>query len=164
VAVLLPFYPVREICSMKIYRITKATYAHDLTGTGGLYGPGRWHREGTRIVYAAESIALAMLEVLGHWPKIPANMSLITLEIPDNASIKTLKISELPADWRNSPGPQELADIGERWIQEGSFWLVRVPSVHVPTEFDYLLNPFHPEHQTLKISSIEPYPFDARLK
>lgn len=149
---------------MKLYRITKEIYASDLTGTGGLYGPGRWHYEGTRIVYAAESIALAMLEVLGHWAKVPADMSLITLEIPGTASIKTIEISQLPADWRSSPAPQELADMGGNWIREGAFWLLRVPSVHVPTEFNYLINPLHPEHQTLIISRIEPYPFDARLK
>lgn len=149
---------------MKLYRISKETYANDLTGIGGLYGPGRWHREGTRIVYAAESISLAMLEVLGHWSKIPADMSLITLTIPDMASIKTVEVSQLPGDWRNSPAPQELADIGANWIREGMFWLLRVPSVHVPTEFSYLINPLHPEHQTLTISSIEPHPFDARLK
>lgn len=115
-------------------------------------------------MYAAESISLAMLEVLGHWPKTPANMSLITLDIPDTASIKTIETSQLPTDWRRSPAPQELAEIGAGWIRESAFWLMRVPSVHVPTEYNYLINPLHPEHQTLTISSMEPYLFDTRLK
>lgn len=149
---------------MNLYRITKTKYAHDLNGTGGLYGPGRWHREGTRILYFAEHVSLAMLEVLANSPHLPNNTSLITIEIPDTATVLTVEKNTLPADWNLIPAPPTLADFTEQWLTDKKFWLMRVPSVHSPTEFNYLLNPLHPEHQMLTIASIEPHSFDPRLK
>jgi hypothetical protein len=57
----------------------------------------------------------------------------------------------LPADWRDPVGPSELAGIGTRWLPAGQHWRMRVPSIHVPTEFNYLLNPLYAEHNALKI-------------
>jgi len=149
---------------MYLYRITKSTYAHDLQGTGGLYGPGRWNREGTRLLYLAEHVSLAKLEVLSNSRQIPKNQSLVTVEIPESATIKFVDSAELPDDWEKIPYLEELADIAERWISEQKFWIMRVPSAHSPTEFNYLLNPLHPEHTTLKLISVGPHSFDTRLK
>ena len=42
---------------------------------------------------------------------------------------------------------------------------MRVPSAHAPSEWNYLLNPLHPDHaRLLQTVSLEPHPFDARLK
>ncbi len=149
---------------MLLYRIAKTPYAQDFTGTGGLFGPGRWHREGTRIVYLAERVSLAELEVLANSRLTPRNQSLVTIEISDDVPVHSISADMLPTNWARIPYMQELADIAEQWIRERNFWIMRVPSVHSPNEHNYLLNPLHPEHQTLKIVSIEPHPFDARLK
>ncbi|WP_266365076.1 RES family NAD+ phosphorylase [Tellurirhabdus rosea] len=149
---------------MRLFRITSSRYASDLTGTGGLYGPGRWHQEGTRIVYTAEHVSLAQLEILANTPKLPRNRSLVTLEIPDNASVLSIRADTLPPGWQAILYPGELAEIGQEWIKASQFWVMRVPSAHSPTEFNYLLNPLHPEHSTVRIISTEPHPFDSRLK
>lgn len=149
---------------MKLYRITKTKYASDLQGTGGLYGPARWNREGKRLLYLAEHVSLAKLEVLANSRIIPKNQSLVTVEIPQDATITVINSEDLLADWARIPYLEELADIAERWIFEQKYWIMRVPSVHSPSEFNYLLNPLHPEHATLNLISIEPHPFDPRLK
>ena len=149
---------------MLLYRIAKTPYAQDLTGTGGLFGPGRWHREGTRIVYLAERVSLAKLEVLANSRLTPRNQSLVTIEIADDVPVHHISADLLPTNWARTPYMQELADIAEQWIREQKFWVMRVPSVHSPNEYNYLLNPLHPAHQSLKIVSIEPHPFDSRLK
>ncbi|MBN8822458.1 MULTISPECIES: RES family NAD+ phosphorylase [unclassified Spirosoma] len=149
---------------MKLYRITNTKYARDLNGTGGLYGPGRWHREGTRILYLAEHVSLAKLEVLANSRIIPQNQSLVTVELPDEASITFVDESDLPDGWQNIPHLEELAAIAEKWINEQMFWVMRVPSAHSPTEYNYLINPLHPEHDKLKLLSIESHLFDSRLK
>ena len=149
---------------MRLYRITKEKYAADLRGMGGLYEAGRWHREETQLVYTSEVVSLAMLEVLGHWRKTPIGLSLTTIDVPDEASMLFVAANELPADWRERPYLPALADLTDRWIGTGEQWIMRVPSTHSPTEFNYLLNPLHPEHATLKLISIEPHPFDPRLK
>ncbi|MRS65168.1 RES domain-containing protein [Larkinella terrae] len=149
---------------MELYRITKTIYANDLNGTGGLYSSGRWHREGTPILYLAEHISLAMLETLANSEILSINMSLVTIEIPNDASIKRIQVEDLPQDWRSIPYNEELANITEQWINERIFWMMRVPSAHAPTEFDYLLNPLHPDHKSLKIARIESLVFDRRFK
>src|SRR3546814_17761488 len=56
-----------------------------LDGAGGLVVGGRWHSKGRPIVYAAESTALAMLEVLVHLDvdSIPPPFQLMRLQVPD---------------------------------------------------------------------------------
>lgn len=149
---------------MKVYRLTKAKYANDLSGTGGLHEGGRWHNEGTRIIYTSAAVSLSMLEVLGHWRKTPVDLVLVTLDIHESANILEVKATDLPTNWRDIPYLQVLRDTGSNWIEAGEFWIMKVPSTHSPSEFNYLLNPLHPEHQTLKLVSVEPHPFDPRLK
>lgn len=149
---------------MHLYRITRSLFARDLNGTGGLYEPGRWHNKGTPILYTSEHVSLAKLEVLANSTDTPENVSLITLAIPDNASVLVIQADELPPGWNQLPYRPELAQLTRQWITREEHWMMRVPSVHSPTEFNYLLNPLHPEHQTLRLVSIEPHPFDPRLK
>lgn len=149
---------------MILYRITDDRYAADLSGSGGLFTPGRWNRRGTPIVYLTEHVSLAKLEVLAHSPALPQGRSLVTVSLPDEASIIHIDSISLPKNWQNWPYLDELADITERWITERKYWIMRVPSAQSPTEFNYLLNPLHPEHATLKLVSIEAHPFDPRLK
>ncbi|MEZ0607097.1 RES family NAD+ phosphorylase [Fibrella sp. WM1] len=149
---------------MKLYRLSKRQFASDVGGTGGLYGAGRWHRQGTRLLYTSEHASLAILEILGNSEILPKNYALITYDVPDQASMLTLSVNDLPANWTRSPAPTTLADLAEHWLEENRYWLMRVPSVHSPVEFNYLLNPLHPEHSNLRIVGIEPYSFDERLK
>lgn len=149
---------------MRLYRMAKLAHAHDLGGTGGLFGSGRWHRQGTRILYTSEHVSLAKLEVLANSPILPRNYGLVTLELPDTASIQPLEIGQLPSDWAESPAPESLLAFSGAWLGALTHWVLRVPSVHSPNEYNFLLNPLHPEHAGLRLVSIEPHPFDARLK
>jgi RES domain-containing protein len=40
----------------------------------------------------------------------------------------------------------------------------QVPSVVVPTENNYLLNPNHPDFAGMRIGTPMPFPFDERLR
>ena len=57
---------------MQAYRLVKKRYADDPLSPQGakLYG-GRWNSKGNGAVYAADSVALAVLEVLVHLLPIP---------------------------------------------------------------------------------------------
>ncbi|MEZ0542088.1 RES family NAD+ phosphorylase [Fibrella arboris] len=150
--------------SMILYRMADDRYASDLTGTGGLFTPGRWNRRGTPLVYLADHVSLAMIEVLAHSPGLPIGRMLATVEVPAKATIKPVDAADLPTDWRSWPYLDQLADLTEQWLAERTHWIMRVPSAIAPSEFIYLLNPLHPDHQTLKLVSIEPHLFDPRLK
>ncbi len=149
---------------IELYRIADDRFATDLTGTGGLYTPGRWHRRGTQILYLTEHISLAKLETLANSPGLPQGRVLVTVSLPENSSITTIDVATLPPGWQDWPYLDKLADISAQWISEKQCWIMRVPSAQSPTEFNYLLNPLHSEHKNLQLVSIVPHPFDPRLK
>ncbi|TGE18077.1 RES family NAD+ phosphorylase [Hymenobacter elongatus] len=149
---------------MRLYRLGKSPYIKDTTGQGGLYYAGRWHEKGTPILYTSEHLSLAKLEVLANSPSLPRNYFALTLEVPDATPIREINMAQLPANWQQMPYPLELAQLTRAWLDEGSHWIMKVPSAHAPTEWNYLLNPRHPAHEQLRVISLEPHPFDPRLK
>ncbi|UYZ64081.1 RES family NAD+ phosphorylase [Hymenobacter weizhouensis] len=149
---------------MLLYRLGKLPYIRDLSGAGGLYYAGRWHEVGTQILYTSEHLSLAKLEVLANSASLPVNYHALTLEVPDGTPYQQVLPEELPASWQQLPYPLELAQLTRAWIEAGRTWLLRVPSAHAPNEWNYLLNPLHPDHARLRIVALEPHPFDARLK
>jgi RES domain-containing protein len=149
---------------MILYRITKATYADDLSGTGArLYG-GRWNSEGRPALYLASSCSLAVLEVLVHLPPllIPHDYCLIEIEVPDN-SILNISTSDLPNNWKDISGPTALKRIGDEFLRKQENLLMKMPSTIVPMEYNYLLNTRHEAMRKVKILKSEPFNFDERL-
>lgn len=149
---------------MLVFRITSRTYATDLQGTGCLYAAGRWHYKGTQILYTSEHVSLSKLEILANSSFIPKNQALVTIDLPDDASILEMEREKLPENWWQFPYPNTLADFTEQWIGQGQFWIMKVPSAHSFTEFSYLLNPLHPDHKLARIIRVEDIHFDKRLK
>jgi RES domain-containing protein len=149
---------------MVLYRITKCGYAADLSGTGArLYG-GRWNSEGKPMLYLASSRSLAVLEVLVHLDPliIPGNYCLVEIEVPDD-KITTVKVEQLPEDWRDISGPIILREFGDAFLKKQEHLLMKVPSSIVPAEYNYLLNPLHPDSFNVKLLKREPFGFDRRL-
>jgi len=149
---------------MIVFRLAKEAYIRDLQGIGGLYSPGRWHETGTRILYTAETFSLAKLETLANSPFIPKNYAVACIEIPDDVSIKELTEKDLPANWADTPAPEELRAIALDWIRENRHLVMKVPSAHSPYERNYLINPLHQDHGRLRIMEHKLHPFDKRLK
>jgi RES domain-containing protein len=149
---------------MILYRITRCTYAGDLSGTGArLYG-GRWNSIGKAATYLASSRSLAMLEVLVHLQPlmVPDDFCLVEVEVPDK-HIQTITTDILPKDWKDVSAPQILARIGDGFLREQEYFMLKVPSAIVPAEYNYLLNPLHPDMKKVKIIKTEPFDFDSRL-
>jgi RES domain-containing protein len=152
---------------MKVYRIAKSTYIHDLSGMGAREFGGRWNHKGTSIVYTSESRPLAILECLVNLP-MPVSPKALDLKIAaiviaDDIIPKRISISDLPSNWRDYPAPLELADIGTKWARKKETLLLRVPSAIVHQEFNILINPLHPDIRRVKISHIEDYRINHRL-
>lgn len=149
---------------MILYRITKCNYAADLSGTGArLYG-GRWNSEGKPMLYLVSSRSLAVLEVLVHLDPliIPGNYCLAEIEVPDSKII-TVEAEQLPEDWRDISGPVILRQLGDAFLKKHEYLLMKVPSSIVPAEYNYLLNPLHPDAFEVKLLKREPFSFDRRL-
>ncbi|OGO16769.1 MAG: hypothetical protein A2Z14_05615 [Chloroflexi bacterium RBG_16_48_8] len=151
--------------TLNAWRILKTKYLKEaFDGEGArLYG-GRWNSPGNRIVYTAEHASLAVLEILVHLESsIPLpGYSLVRVEF-DASIVETLDVKGLPTNWRASPPPVEVQSIGDQWIEEGRSVVLKVPSVVLPIEHVYLLNPQHPDFKGIAIFAPISYSFDKRL-
>ena len=147
------------------WRIVKARHATGpFSGEGArLYG-GRWTSRGRRAVYASASAALAILEVLVHLeaPALLPAYVLVPVGIPDDL-IQRRDTAALPPDWRDYPAPVRLQEMGDAWLDAGATPALQVPSAIVPAEFNFLLNPAHPEFTRILIGEPRPYTFDPPL-
>ncbi|MGC2529791.1 MAG: RES family NAD+ phosphorylase [Candidatus Acidiferrum sp.] len=136
-----------------------------LDGGGGLYASGRWHTEGRRIVYLAETPASALVEVLVHLELDPAHLPksyrLLKAEAPEGLSVNTIAGVGLPRNWSSDQISTRTA--GDEWLASRATVLLRVPSVIVPETFNVLLNPEHAEAGRIHVLWSEEYPWDARL-
>lgn len=146
---------------MELFRITRSEFKDDLTGEGAFKYGGRWNSPGSRMVYTSSRRSLAMLEILVHWhrPIPPPDYVVVVLFIPDALVGKNL-LYTIP-DWRQEQhwSRQE----GDSWLRDRTSLLLRVPSVVVPAESNFLLNPLHPDANSVKVVDVEPFSFDKRL-
>lgn len=147
------------------YRIVKAQRAyHAFDGEGARLAGGRWNSEGTPIVYAACSRALAGLEMLVHLQSALLKMSYVVIETQfDSKRVQRICIEDLPTDWRNDQPILANKLIGDQWVKEAASAVLAVPSAIVPEELNYLINPRHPDFKKIKIGEPENFSFDARL-
>src|SRR6266545_4700438 len=148
---------------MHLFRVSNRRHANDLTGEGARRYGGRWNSVGIAMIYTASSISLAMLEALAHSTGLPEQRVLSTLEVPDDLPILRIH-SVLPAGWNARPHSIISQAFGDKFIRQGKYLAMGVPSVITPLEDNILINPNHIEINRLKIIRIEELPFDPRLK
>jgi RES domain-containing protein len=147
------------------WRITHRSLAKTaFDGEGARMYGGRWNSFGTPVVYTAQSQALAVLEMLVHLDSPEPLKGYVFFEVRFDASlVKELAKSQLPRNWKSDPVPRRAQAVGDAWVRSGESAVLAVPSVIVPGERNYLLNPRHPDFQRLKIGKPQPYELDARL-
>lgn len=154
---------------MKVFRIEREKYlTTTLAGIGASMSEGfRWNSLNTRMVYTAESRALATLEVSVHLDlseDLPLDRFYVEIEIPDEITIQEVNIEDLPEDWNSKPPILITQTIGDDFIEYNEAAILKVPSSIVPQEFNYLINPTHPESQKIKVISTTRMNFDSRFK
>jgi RES domain-containing protein len=154
---------------MKVFRIEREKYIEStLEGIGAAFTEGfRWNSLNTYLVYTAETRALATLEVSVHLDfseDLPTDRYYIEIEIPDDILILELNINDLPSNWDSKPPILETQFIGDDFVKGNSAAVLKVPSSIVPQEYNYLINPKHPDTKRIKVVSKEVVQFDKRLK
>jgi len=118
------------------------------------------------VVYTSATLALALVETLVHLPSdvLPAFTAIpVEFDEFDDAMVTSLAGKDLPDDWRVTAPPSSTMAIGDRWVESGRSLALKVPSVVVPTEFNYVLNPAHADFGRLRVGTPAPFPFDERL-
>lgn len=150
---------------MEAYRLSKEIYASALSGKGAAIKGARWNSTGIEIIYTAINRSLAMAEVAVHFSlaTLPSDYMMVTINIPDNISIKKLAAKDLPDDWNSFPHPSTTQAIGDRFIADNKFCVLQIPSAVTQGDYNLLINPRHPEFKKIKIIRIENFPFDKRI-
>lgn len=135
-----------------------------LSGNGAFRYGGRWNLPGTRVVYCAESRALAAMESLVHVEDIEDlgafEWQPTAIALP-SAAIE--RPSRYPKSWRTYPYSVSTQRFGSAWVRSQRSVALRVPSAIVPGEFNFLINPAHPDFRRLKVATPVPFRFDPRF-
>jgi RES domain-containing protein len=152
---------------LHVYRISQTKYAHDRKGSGI---DGRWNSLGQYVIYTGGSLALSCLEKLAHSPGTSiysGDFSVTIIEIPGILPIKEITVTQLAklnTYWYkviNYPVTQQLGDV---WLSKMETAILKVPSAIIDLEYNYLLNPAHPDYDKIKIRGVDKFTFDPRLK
>lgn len=150
---------------MIVYRIGRTKYSNDLNGEGARLNGGRWNQKLTPCLYTSQSRSLSVLEytVNVNIDDIPRALSMTTLEIPENDILK-LTVADLPGDWRASPAPASTRDFGNKLLKDCEHAIIQIPSAVIPEEYNYLVNPLHPDSRLCSILDIRDFIYDVRIK
>lgn len=117
------------------------------------------------MAYGSEALSLAALEILVHADpsELPDDMMATAAEIKPK-QVTTLSSNDLTENWREiDPSPHELIQIGRNWLESTESLALAVPSVVIPEELNYLINPDHPDFSKLVIHQPKRFEFDPRL-
>lgn len=153
---------------MRVYRIEREKYLNDtLKGIGAALSEGfRWNSLNTYLVYTAELRALALLEVTVHLDlseDLPTDRSYVEIDIPEEVEILEVSIEDLPDNWDAKPPILETQYIGDDFVLGNKAPILKVPSSIIPYEFNYLINPHHPEAKMIAVVGNKSVRFDQRF-
>ena len=148
------------------WRIVKAKHQdRAFDGEGArLYG-GRWNIKGVPVVYLAESLALASLEIIIHLPGDELLQKYVRIPVKFSPKlVSEVDVTGLSEGWDSDPAPASTKLVGNRWAKDQKSVVLKVPSAIIPEEYNYLINPLHPDFKKHSIGSPVAYFFDTRLK
>jgi RES domain-containing protein len=132
--------------------------------TGAFLKGGRWNSPGRRVIYAAQTYAGAMLEILVHAgiSTLPRTHASIRIQIPETVAVEALTPEALPG-W-NLPDLLASRAFGDQWLSEQRTAIILVPSVILAGhESNVLLNPDHPQFRLIRASPPQSVLWDPRL-
>lgn len=151
-----------------VWRFVKKRHedlADAFDGEGARIYGGRWNLPGTRMVYTAQTLSLAVMEQFVHLGPEDTHIQFVyfRIDIPEGLSIEELNPKKLPADWRVEPPSGSTQGIGTEWARSKRTAVLQVPSVIIPVEYNYTLNPNHPDFKHIRIAKPESFSLDPRM-
>ena len=149
---------------MRMFRIALTKFC-DVSGEGArLYG-GRWNLPGYAALYAANSIAAALLERLTIDPELFSSeryrmYSIMEIQCED-ALIYQPPITKLPKGWDAIPFSKQTQEYGTNLIQSGILCFM-VPSVVDKSSLNFIIDPNATDFKKLEWK-IYPLSLDGRI-
>jgi RES domain-containing protein len=148
---------------MLAYRITFKQYSKELFAPGLA---GRWNGAGRKVIYCAESLALAFLENMVRRQGVGFNddFKIMILEIPDDLTVQTVLADRLAAGWRAFTDYSICQPIGNAWYDEGIHPVLKVPSAVLPESYNYVLHSLHPDFKKITLLQVADLVPDERIE
>jgi RES domain-containing protein len=148
---------------MIVYRISNSLYSDDISGAGAkLYG-SRWNSVGVPMLYTAEHISLAILEMLvnTNFKDYDIALNLMYIQLPAAEKATEIKLNKLKKNWKEDVDFTRF--IGDEFVKQKQSLFLKVPSVIVNEEYNYLANPLHPDFKKINILKTKSFWPDKRL-
>ncbi|MBP6626079.1 MAG: RES domain-containing protein [Arenimonas sp.] len=147
---------------------TRLYKADDISGAGAARFPGRWNSSGEFVLYAAPSLAMAVLETAAHVDDrgLPQNRYVVDIEIDDAVwrRRESWPAATLPVGWDAIPAGMDSIELGSAWYREGRSALLEVPSVIAPEETVLVINTRHPDAAGLKARKHRRFDYNALFR
>ena len=152
---------------IRVWRLARRAFCptskEAFSGEGAALHGGRWNRKGTPLVYASGSQSLGILEVLVHIDRrfLASDYAFSSATI-EESDVEYLR--KPPHDWRSPARAAATVALGEEFVLTAHSLVLAVPSVVVPAEWNYLINPRFEGFRRLKIDTrLQEFAFDERL-
>lgn len=149
---------------MMVFRLAHQQYIDDREGTGARLFGGRWNKVNEACIYASEHVSLAFLEKFVHAraKEDMMEIALLEIELPNEDEwILHVDADKLDENWRNDVTYTQW--IGEQILSDLSILAFSVPSVLVPQERNYILNPKSVYFKQVKYKHVTNFSADYRL-
>jgi RES domain-containing protein len=148
------------------WRIVKEKHAKSaFSGEGARIFEGRWNSAGVRMIYCSEHLSLAALEILVHTQPVTLRDKFQVFRVSwDEAIMSAIDLRKLPKGWNAQPPGLISKNIGDEWVHSDRSAVLVVPSVIVPLEKTFLLNPKHRDFGKIKIKDAGGFHLDPRLR
>jgi RES domain-containing protein len=148
------------------WRIVKEKHARSaFSGEGARIFEGRWNSAGVPVVYCSEHLSLAALEILVHTQPFVIRDRFHAFRVTWEDSFMTaVDLRKLPKGWNAQPPGPISKNVGDEWIRSDRSAVLAVPSVIVPRERTFLLNPRHRDFAKVKIKDEGDFVLDPRLR
>jgi RES domain-containing protein len=145
---------------MDVWRL--ASRRHDpLSGEGARRVGGRWGSPGRAVVYASDSMALALVEALVHVTgPLPLDYRAFHIEVLDS-EIERLDFDALKGSWSTDIGYTRA--IGDQWLEQRRSVALVVPGAVLPVGSN-VLDPAHPRTGSVRVIGEMPFAFNPRLR
>lgn len=120
------------------------------------------------MIYTCSTVSLCLLEFFVHFDPEAGDIILLNLEycwadIPETLLRLDVREPDLPMNWKEIPWPHSTQELGTEWMTQAEYSVVSVPSVVVPMERNFLINPAHPAFSRIQIGPPSTLSVDPRL-
>ena len=148
---------------MEVFKICREKYSTSLNASGA---SNRRNKKDEFVIYTGSNRSLSALELVVHRSAITITnpYKLLTISIKEKTLITEISMEDLPANWKSMEAYIALQEIGSKWYTSLTSLILKVPSVLISQEHNYIINTKHPLFtKNIALTSIEDFIWDKRL-